>query len=869
MASENTTEDTTISYQTGESEVNFLSILWAAASEPLASHDKAVCQALIDSLNPGSAGGKIGDYYCYGEELFTKCILDKLEAHGLLEFTDKPKVKTIGKQLASSTNTSKLSKADIIKRDNELRLIAQKIDVTLHTFKMQGYEQDMIARQRIHLQSVYLELRGVSLLYITWSLLHFYGDANIELEFAYGIIIGLQKFLKAVEESHPSFSSSLISILKKQLEVLKTKYAYSVELLYAEMPKLIMESPLDEFLPCVMIKPHQHQLDVLNVISKRLDPHEMNFCTYRMGTGAGKTFAALLLAEKLRRIRVATKYEANVRFIYCSAIPSVRRRAAQLFHSFEIPFGFALPISPEIRLKRKLKGNIFIDFSYACRSNSECVALICSPETAYKLLDRIGECEDEEASVKENRRFNFVLFLDEINYGAEVAGSRELMAHMKLISRAPKWTIVASATLAAGAKLNPMLALLKRHYTHVHHIDIHLNIIYGCSNVQTFDGVTFLPHHGCKTLDDLKEAYTKISGNLFLSKMYNPGVLLALQKSMKRFVEWSLSEEDPEELATALAKLPDIEAIFGDISNLYADNIRVIAMKLLEFMIDFDDDYMVEVICKPPKASDAIEFTKLGTSHAYRFLDSNLIVSENPMELAMSTFADVLKSIRGRIGSFNKIYNAYETAMDKWRLAYDKLADVIYKADELSRCQDEMRDSMPMLEFPNDLQINTIGHIRRNAGEFYASSLSKGARVPLNLEILGIDKLNVTEDLIMLLCAGIGVYVNPNKGDLNPNYIKIVLELAASGSLVYLVGDGSLAYGLDMPFASVTICKDFSELHSLNTINQLMSRAGRGKMSFMSRILMDSGCSDKILASIRDNFIDIEMQNMADVLARL
>jgi hypothetical protein len=239
------------------------------------------------------------------------------------------------------------------------------------------------------------------------------------------------------------------------------------------------------------------------------------------------------------------------------------------------------------------------------------------------------------------------------------------------------------------------------------------------------------------------------------------------------------------------------------------------------------------------------------------------------MELAMSTFADVLKSIRGRIGSFNKIYNAYETAMDKWRLAYDKLADVIYKADELSRCQDEMRDSMPMLEFPNDLQINTIGHIRRNAGEFYASSLSKGARVPLNLEILRIDKLNVTEDLIMLLCAGIGVYVNPNKGDLNPNYIKIVLELAASGSLVYLVGDGSLAYGLDMPFASVTICKDFSELHSLNTINQLMSRAGRGKMSFMSRILMDSGCSDKILASIRDNFIDIEMQNMADVLARL
>jgi hypothetical protein len=124
--------------------------------------------------------------------------------------------------------------------------------------------------------------------------------------------------------------------------------------------------------------------------------------------------------------------------------------------------------------------------------------------------------------------------------------------------------------------------------------------------------------------------------------------------------------------------------------------------------------------------------------------------------------------------------------------------------------------------------------------------------------------------VILLLCAGIGIYVNPNnKSDLNPNYIKTVLDLAANGRLVYLIGDGSLAYGLDMPFASVTICKDFSDKHSLNTINQLMSRAGRGKMSFMSKVFMDVSCSEMILASIRDNFIDVEMMNMADVLRKI
>jgi len=872
-------EDNTVSYQTGESEVNFLSILWAAASEPLASHDKAVCQALIDSLNPGAECGKFADYDCYGEELFIKCILDKLENAGLLEFINpkiykhssgKPAAAAAAAALTSKT-LAKLSKADTIKRDNEFRLISQKIDTLLRTFKMKAYEIDMIARQRSQLLSSYLEIRGISLLYITWSLLHFHENDTIELEFVYGVIIGLQKFISVITKHHQQqFSSTLLAILTKQCDLVEGKYNYNVSKLYAEMPKLIMESPLDEFLPCMTIKPHQHQLDVLNVISTRMEPDAIKFCTYRMGTGAGKTFSALLLAEKIRRIRVASKYEANVRFIYCSAIPSVRRRAAQLFHSFEIPFGFALPVSPEIRRKRNLRGSVFIDFSYACRSNAECVALICSPETAIKLMAERGE-DDEEKAVTENRKFNFVLFLDEINYGAEVAESRELIAHMKLIKHAPKWMIVASATLASDSALEPMLEVLSRRYTTVNHIDIHSNIIYGCSNVQTFNGSILLPHHDCKTVSELKAAFDKISGNLFLCKMYNPTVLLALQRNMKRFIEWSLGDDDEkDELEAALSKLPDIEEIFGDISNLYADNIRKIAMDLLKFMIDFDDDYMVEVMCKPVNSNNELDFSKLGSTLAHKFLDSNLIVSENPIEFAMSAFSDVLKTIKSRIGSFNKIYNNYETAMTKWKQAFDKLEDTIIKADDLSMAQDEMRDSLPSLEFPSDLQINTFNHIRRIIGDVTAASLSKGARVPINLETLPFDKLNVSEDVILLLCAGIGIYVNPNnKSDLNPNYIKTVLDLAANGRLVYLIGDGSLAYGLDMPFASVTICKDFSDKHSLNTINQLMSRAGRGKMSFMSKVFMDVSCSEMILASIRDNFIDVEMMNMADVLRKI
>ena len=55
-----------------------------------------------------------------------------------------------------------------------------------------------------------------------------------------------------------------------------------------------------------------------------------------------------------------------------------------------------------------------------------------------------------------------------------------------------------------------------------------------------------------------------------------------------------------------------------------------------------------------------------------------------------------------------------------------------------------------------------------------------------------------------------------------------MISLAQKGRLAYLVADHNIAYGINFPFSRTIVCDDFTDEHSMNTIFQLMSRAGRG-----------------------------------------
>lgn len=856
---------------TAETEVNYLSVLWAASAEPMNSHDKRICTALVESVKSSAATDMAGSYIAYGEQLFMEIIYPKCVAAGFMEFLDTKVVPS------AKLTTASVKKTDAIKQKVEKQLLTKKVDGLINLLKQQAVTTDLdeiIQKYRAWYRSNSLEYRAVMFYYTSWIMVKVKRTSTLEI---YGFIVGLQKFIQALESAYSkTISSTCLELLHNTHRVITRMYGFSGKRLNAEAPELTLMTPYDEFLPCASIEPYPHQQTMLTLLDDR-DAMKTGFLsTVITGTGSGKTITALLLAVKIQEIRKGLP----IKLLFVSALPSVRRRAAQLFHSFDIPFGFILPLSQRIKEKRKLTGTYFIDYSYTCSGDeTKCVALVCSPDIAIKVFG------SDSSSIHQNS----IMFLDELNYGAERVDSKELAAHMQLLYNAPKWTYVASATLASGEAAKPLIAAVLREGAK--HVEIHSTQIYGCSSVKNFNGAEFVPHQGCVTMNALDIARHAISSNLFLGKMYNPENVATLLEKIKKFLIWYYDdeEEDKEELDAALASLPNLDTIFSDVRNLKADKVRTLALSLLDYIKQFDDDYMIEAVAKPCKGTNSLDFETLGTKGAHMFPDPTLIACEKPLECGLQWFSPLLEAIKKRVGSFKKLEQAYADILSVWQRGYDRLEDKIKNPSLLEQAKQELLETRPILSFPDDLQINTVAHFRKYGGTCDTRP-QQGARIPINVSSIDFENMAVSDDLALLLCAGVGIYINPSHKVLSSSYLKTVLALAADGKLNYIVGDASLAYGLDMPFGSVIICDDFASSHSLNTCYQLMARAGRGRLAFLGRVYMSDTCILKILESynpVQANLdshqksyslvgganphsaIDSELQNMMTVITTI
>ena len=112
------------------------------------------------------------------------------------------------------------------------------------------------------------------------------------------------------------------------------------------------------------------------------------------------------------------------------------------------------------------------------------------------------------------------------------------------------------------------------------------------------------------------------------------------------------------------------------------------------------------------------------------------------------------------------------------------------------------------------------------------------------------------------IALGIGIY---NPSQMNKSYTDLVLKLAASGSLYYLISDDSISYGTNYPFENI-IVDSFMKEHSVKTIFQLFARAGRPGKSWKANIYVHDDVIEKlnehVLSKIKEtNYIDIEVYN--------
>lgn len=126
----------------------------------------------------------------------------------------------------------------------------------------------------------------------------------------------------------------------------------------------------------------------------------------------------------------------------------------------------------------------------------------------------------------------------------------------------------------------------------------------------------------------------------------------------------------------------------------------------------------------------------------------------------------------------------------------------------------------------------------------------------------------------MLLHLGIGIY-SPKSQELNPErkdgidtrYTEKVVEMCSAGYISFLFADRSIVYGTNFPFSNVFIDPEFAEISSLNTLYQLIGRAGRVGRSYMAKVfLIDEKITNRIVSFSEEN---IEATNLEKACNRV
>ena len=752
--------------------------------------------------------------------------------------------------------------------------------------------------------------------------------------FPLSVIVSLQRLIKLCDGyvgynvANPRSSIEFSSVMVSDLQSLQTQlikaYDYNGVTLYTKASELILGCPLDVYLPKKARTGFLHQIKVSETLltTESLKRGFMMF--YRTMTNSGKTSSIINMAAavELLRKKFPSIFGQLQIIATCDVNPVIIRWGQLLYHA-GYPFGISakrnIPNNPEIAKKVLLKAkkemdadrdcvdvNMRFSNSDTCKSLTDRLVIVCPTDIALKILQNAP-----------NASTRFILLHDEPTMYAESADSPQLKVNMAVMKAAPKWSIFSSATLPyEPEKAQVFIEHHRSRFPDAEFIDNTSAEIYSCCNLRKFDGSIITPHLGIKTRTELTSAITHINNNPFLGKLYTP---ISTKELYERAC--AVGYENKQ----FVSKVPRIMRIFNDVDNLFPDKIRTVNLDILKAMLELDDSE-IEEICsgKPieyesddsddsddsdesdnddedsskkkengeeevavnasPEASEAtkqvlvpvlatdIDFEQLGTKEAWRFPYLNLIASDTPRKFMQDSYSSLLYDVKKKITSLARLQGDYDQRLDAWKSSREALEKKIKNTDELSKKLSEHADSRPSLVYPDDCQINTRSHINKYSKHALTTMNSAKFRIPNTLDANMLDEFHITEDMKLGLLSGVCFYTAPDTSpDDDEDYLNTALELTSVRNVETLVSDSSICYGTDYPIGGVIITPEFATAHSLNTLYQLMSRAGRGRKSSNAEIYVSSECVEKILATVRSGtgYVNQETENMIKVFNAL
>lgn len=723
-----------------------------------------------------------------------------------------------------------MKKEDIIREQNTNKRIIEDFDKVLNTFDKEKMNY------KYGIQNKYIELRMITLIYCVWYQTKNEKEKNKAMtekkrELLYELYIVISKVLKFLESYENminnteknaktrKISTTAINDLKLAQEELNKMCPFDGLRLYEYAPRLVIYTDFDEVIPKSGIKLRRSQQELINVIDKHQDSGF--FISFSAMAGAGKTTTApTVITTKIDSYNMTNG--TNIQLIFCCNIDSVRGEVARVAYNAGIKFGIATTDA---------FGNIRISNHYSTEDHNR-ILIVADPKSAHKLLldDRVNRlCGNGK----------YWLFVDEPTVDADDQNSQILQDNMKVLMNAPKHTILASATMCDLKHIQSIIDYYKK----TNQVDenafigaVYSNeIMIGC-DVYTFDNERLFPHIGCKTKDDILKTIDAIHKNPFFCRMYTTQVALHLRSLM---------------IKAGIKNLPDIEERFKKVENLSLDKVREVCLEML-MILSNESTQIITKICstsiktheeEPKQESDddllfedeidqsnSMNLSQLGTYQAYRYPGMNLVMADDPVAFAMKNFETL-------INDFKKSGKTIKSLNNNYKKKQEIFADTVARLEQRTKNNDirnQQIDTLqsehaPKIEFDEVFQINSKDHLRKYAAHVNKKSdkydLKQSIRKMPVLELINYENINVSDELVMLLYAGVGIYA-PSSRILSHEYISTVLEFASNGNLAYVIADKSMSFGTNYPFVRTIFPEDFTQ-YSINSLLQAMSRAGR------------------------------------------
>tara|TARA_Y100000389_G_scaffold92145_1_gene88719 strand:- start:10626 stop:13328 length:2703 start_codon:yes stop_codon:yes gene_type:complete len=617
----------------------------------------------------------------------------------------------------------------------------------------------------------------------------------------------------------------------------------SINDIYKYTPHLLIQCDHLNIIPGTQLKPRVSQSDTMKTFIDNFD--EGVLIISKAMIGSGKTTLIVPIANYVQYKR-KTSDNNKMQLIFCCNILSVKLQAATLCFNMGIPFGMAHVtveyfdeqnnITTDIS-KAKYKQNVVkIINNFNCKHDNNRIVIIGSPD-AIELLFQSSN----------NYIENYILFIDEPTIGLDsttMINSPLMLSNVNLLMNLPKRSILSSATMPYlhTNSMQNIINSVKQNNKNIHiEMIIGDEMFIGC-NVETYVGNTITPHNNCSTFTHLSQNIEFVKTNPFMGRMYTYDIFkLLIDKS----------------------QLYDLMNVFNDIKYINANSIKKQSLTLLTTL---NDNNLIQQCCEKMKSNNNLNINKIGTHEAYKFPNMTLIAVENDIiNTTISMFKDLLNILPDYILMMNQ-YDNDIIKYDENKLKQEELRkktinkksknhddEKLSKIDIDRELNDNIGES-PNIRFPNFGKINSIEHLK-----IFKNDNTIKPRLSFILEDIDYN-FNVIDDVKLLLMCGVGIY-SPSSFD--DKYTNEVIRLASKGSLAFVISDYDICYGTNYPFNTVIITDDFAYHHSLNTLFQLMGRAGRVGRSWTANAIVPNDLYDIFIDYMKNpDKYDIEEKNL-------